>query len=409
MPSMRTRNLIPNQREIAGAVGDLGVFAPLVIALIALNGLHPTPVFLVAGLFYVGSALYYRLPMPVQPLKAVSAIALATGASASLLASAGLLMGIVFLAIAWSGLGERLQRFFSRPLVRGIQLGLGFLLVQNGFRLIQDSRLFPLGETWTLWGNLPVGLLLGGTAIVLLLALLPSRKLPASLVVLGLGLGIGILAAPSAMPRFAGETFSWLPVIPTGRELLEALLLLVIPQVPLTYGNSVAATAETARHYFQARAQKVTPRALCTSLGLANLAAGFLQGIPLCHGAGGLTAHYRFGARTGSATLLIGAGFLLLALLPPAQALGFLSLIPLPILGALLVYTGLEHAMLVADLMDDREGLFTALTVAAVALVTRNLFLGFAIGYGVQFALKRLQTFGVAPQPGEAVRKESGA
>ena len=63
--------------ELSGALGDLGTLLPLAIGLIVINGLNPTTLLLVVGLAYIGSGVYYRIPMPVQPLKALSAIAIA--------------------------------------------------------------------------------------------------------------------------------------------------------------------------------------------------------------------------------------------------------------------------------------------------------------------------------------------
>ena len=42
------------------------------------------------------------------------------------------------------------------------------------------------------------------------------------------------------------------------------------------------------------------------SLGVADLVAGAIGGMPVCHGAGRLTAHRSFGARTGGAPLIMG-------------------------------------------------------------------------------------------------------
>ena len=66
--------------EVAGAFADLGVLVPIAVALIVTNGLSPTAVLLPAGLLYVTAAIVYRLPIPVQPLKAFGAIAIAPNA-----------------------------------------------------------------------------------------------------------------------------------------------------------------------------------------------------------------------------------------------------------------------------------------------------------------------------------------
>ena len=62
----------------------------------------------------------------------------------------------------------------------------------------------------------------------------------------------------------------------------------------------------------------------------------------MCHGAGGLAAHYRFGARTGVAPVLLGAGLLLVALMP--GGLSVIAAIPAAGLGALLLVAAVELA-----------------------------------------------------------------
>ena len=86
----------------------------------------------------------------------------------------------------------------------------------------------------------------------------------------------------------------------------------MIAQLPLTFGNSVVATADAERSYFGDRARRVRPNRLAGSIAGANLVAGLTHGLPLCHGAGGVTAHVKLGARTAGATAAAGALYLLL-------------------------------------------------------------------------------------------------
>src|SRR5512137_2406440 len=81
--------------DIAGAFGDIGILFPIAIALISLNHLNPTAVFLTAGTAYILAGAYFKIPIAVQPFKAVAAIALALQLSPSSIASAGLLMGVL--------------------------------------------------------------------------------------------------------------------------------------------------------------------------------------------------------------------------------------------------------------------------------------------------------------------------
>jgi len=174
--------------------------------------------------------------------------------------------------------------------------------------------------------------------------------------------------------------------LPTARELSTAFILLVIPQVPLTLGNAVVATSDAARLYFGKRSSKVTYKALSISMGLANTAAGLLGGMPVCHGSGGLTAHYLFGARTGGANLMVGAICLTLAIFFSKTILPILSLIPYPILGVLLAFVGIQHSLLIRDI-GAKEDFLVAAFIAVVSTLTSNLAIGFGLGLVIYHSL----------------------
>jgi MFS superfamily sulfate permease-like transporter len=129
-----------------------------------------------------------------------------------------------------------------------------------------------------------------------------------------------------------------------------AFTVLVLPQLPLTFANSCLATADAAHVYFGDEAARVRPDRLATSLGSANLVAGAISGMPVCHGAGGLTAHHAFGARTGAAPLVMGTSLLALAVTVGAGLATLLTAFPLPILAGMLATAGLLHIGLLRDL-----------------------------------------------------------
>src|SRR5271157_2040833 len=185
--------------DVAGAFGDIGVLFPIAIALITLNHLNPTAVFLAAGLTYVLAGWYFQIPISVQPLKAVAAIALAMGLSPSAIASAGVSMGILLAIIAVTNTAALLARLFTLPIVRGIQLGLGLLLAREGLRLVlgrQSVLALSDGASVTGW---EIAL---GTAI-LLLVFHKSTRYPAALVLLTVGIALGLLMQWRSMPQFA--------------------------------------------------------------------------------------------------------------------------------------------------------------------------------------------------------------
>ena len=165
-------------------------------------------------------------------------------------------------------------------------------------------------------------------------------------------------------------------------ELIKVLPLLVVPQFALTFGNSIVATENTARILYGEQARRVTVRALSLSIGLLNLAAAAVQGSPLCHGSGGITAHYRFGARTAKSSYVIGGVCLVLALLGSASV-GLLHVIPLAVLGVFLVYVGVQHAAYLRDLLQHWPQLLIAVGVGVVSFLT-NLMWGSLLGMAIE-------------------------
>lgn len=362
--------------DVAGAFGDIGILFPIAIALISLNHMNPTAVFLTAGLAYVLAGGYFRIPIAVEPFKAVAAIALALQLPPSSIASAGLLMGLLLAFIGVTNLVTPLAKLFTLPIVRGIQLGLGLILLREGIRLALGAKSAPVmfaGFTLSAWV-----IAVGGAAILLLF--LRSRRFPAALVLLAAGVLVGALSRWHVL-----GSLGWGPVPidllhPQAHELRAVLVALVLPQFALTFGNSIVATENTAQVLYGDRARRVTARALSLSIGVTNLVSGMLTSAPTCHGSGGITAHYRFGARTQKSSYVIGAVCLLLAFFGRG-AVGLLSLIPTAILGVFLVYVGVQHGALIRDILKRKRALGIAVCVAVVSLVRTNLTYGFVAGF----------------------------
>ncbi len=158
-----------DRAELAGAVGDLGVLVPIAVALIVKNGLTPTAVLLPAGLLYVVAGLIYRLPVPVQPLKAFGAIAIAHGFGADDIAAGALLMGMLFLVLGASGLLDWVAKVFPHPIIRGIQLSVGLLFCQLAWRLVSATPKAFTDHRHSVWW------LAGATVVVIAAALLLRR------------------------------------------------------------------------------------------------------------------------------------------------------------------------------------------------------------------------------------------
>ncbi|HJR90498.1 MAG TPA: molybdate transporter family protein [Aeromicrobium sp.] len=328
-----------DRHEVAGAFADVGVLVPIAVALIVTNGLSPTAVLLPAGLLYLAAAQVYRLPVPVQPLKAFGAIAIANGLGMNAIAAGALLMGAIFLILGASGLIDWASRAFPRPLIRGVQLTVGLLFLKIAYTLVTDPpRTFidhTIDRPWL------VGLSLACAVLALALRRHPIALAMIAVAIVAVALraeGFAWGPAPVTLPDFDLATFG------------TAFIVLVIPQVPLSFANSCLATADAARTYFGDAAKRVRPGRLATTFGTANLFAGAIGGMPVCHGAGGMTAHRAFGARTGAAPAIIGATLLVLAVVFGAGLAALLTAFPLPILAGLLAVSGLLHIALLRDL-----------------------------------------------------------
>lgn len=386
-----------NRMELAGSLGDLGTILPLAIGMILINGLNPTGLFIGVGLFYVFSGLYFKVTCPVEPMKVIGAYAVATGITASQIQASSLWIFLFLIIIGGTGIITMAGRYIPRPVIRGVQLSTGVLLVLQGVRLIMGTSKFqdlrqaaePYLSVQEI-GWLPIGLIIGLVLGLLTLLLLENRRLPAALVVVGAGLLFGIALGTReglGQMQFGVYLPKLLPYgLPSGADFSFALLVLVLPQIPMTLGNAVIANADLSIQYFPEDGRRVTYRALCISMALGNLLSFFLGGMPMCHGAGGLASRYRFGARTAGSNLIIGGFFLMLALFLGSHSLAVIYTLPMAALGVLLIFAGAQLALTLLD-MQTRKELFVPILVLGITLAS-NLAAGFLTGIGVAYILK---------------------
>jgi MFS superfamily sulfate permease-like transporter len=126
-------------------------------------------------------------------------------------------------------------------------------------------------------------------------------------------------------------------VIPLPTDFPSALSTLVLPQIVLTLANAILATSLLTKDFF---GKDVPPKKFSTTIGLMNITSVPFGGFPMCHGAGGLAGQYRYGARTGGASIIAGLIFITLALFFTSPEV--LSIVAVGVLGALLVFVGIE-------------------------------------------------------------------
>jgi MFS superfamily sulfate permease-like transporter len=352
-----------DRHELAGAFGDLGTDLPLLVGLIVTCHLDPASVCVTYGLLQIATGLYYGIPMPVQPLKAMAAIMLAQKLSGGTYAAGGLVIGASMLLLASSGALSWLARVVPKEAVRGIQLGLGITLATLALKDYAADG----GKR---------GYVVFGIALGLWLVLRQWKKVPAALVVVGLGAMYALVTRVDfhVIAHGIGPQMPKL-VIPVGDDWKRGALLLALPQIPLSLGNSVLATSQVAKDLYPDRAPTV--QRIGITYGVMNLVAPLFGGVPVCHGCGGMVGFHAFGARTGGAPVIYGAMYLVLGLVFPAAFAEVVRVFPLPLLGAILVVEAVGLMSMVRDVANDRRTLWTSMLVAACVV---GLPYGYLVG-----------------------------
>ena len=364
-----------DRHEIAGSLGDLGTFLPLLVGMAAENGLDFAASLFFAGVFNIVTGLSFAIPMAVQPMKAIAAIALTQGMSASQIVAAGAGVSLVVLGLGVTGLIDWLNRMIPKPVVRGLQLALGLSLLMKGLQMVTHTNVW-LG---------PDGYVTGALAAVVALVLFSSHVMPSALALFALGILLTFWKQPAIVHTLGWHLAlpSWSP--PGWADFVSAFPKAALPQIPLTTLNSVIAVCALSADLFPDR--KAEPRAVSISVGLMNLIAAWFGGMPMCHGAGGLAGQYRFGARTNGSILFLGGAKMLIALAFGASLMQFCQVFPASVLGVMLVFSGIELALVTRD-QCQRADAFVMLLTAGTCLGLANIALGFGLGLALAWGFR---------------------
>lgn len=360
--------------ELAGAFGDLGTLIPFVVGYIAVMKIDPLGILFMFGLSEILVGLYYKTPIPVQPMKAIGGAAIASGGAMSpgMICGAGLFTGLFWLLAGTTKTVNLATRLAAKPIIRGIVLGLGLMFITEGVKMM-------LVTPW-----------LGGVGLVITFVLLTYPRVPAMFALLILG----AVAAYGLDPEHARQVLSMrpsfrLPDFTFARmswsDFVAGSLVLAIPQIPLTIGNAVIAIRAENNELFPDR--PVSDRMMAISQGLINLVAAPFGGIPLCHGAGGMAGHIRFGARTGGSLVMLGTLMMALALFFSSSVGLLFQIFPKAVLGVILFFAGTELAITTRDMGSKKEDVYVMLVVAGFAMW--NMGAAFLAGIILYQALER--------------------
>lgn len=376
---MNFRNIEFNRNELAGAFGDIGTDFPLLTAMILAAGLYTPGVLIVFGVMQIFTGLIYKMPMPVQPLKAMATLVIAQKIAGNVLFGAGLAIGLTMLILTLTGAIEKLAKIVPKTIIRGLQLGLGISLCSLAFKQYIPE------------GNLN-GYILAGISFCLTIFLIDNKKFPASILVISTGVIYSLLfnsnfSSIDIFPKI------YLPIlhVPNIDDLTTGFLLLAIPQIPLSLGNSILATKQVAHDLFPKT--QLSTKKIGFTYALMNLVTPFLSGIPVCHGAGGMVGHYTFGGRTGGSVIIYGFFYLILGFFFGSNIHSLINIFPLPVLGVILLFEGLAMMFLIKDLFTEKRNLLISLLTGIIAFgLPYGFLIAMIIGMAIYYSPFQLKT-----------------
>ena len=354
----RNHSLEFSWREATGAVGDSVTVLPIVVAVAVLTDLSLAMMLLWFGAFQLIWGLYFGAPISVEPMKALAALILAGTISTGELLIAGLLIAGLLLLFGGTGLIERVQHIFGPPVVRGIQLAVALVLLDTGVRLgLGDPMLAALAVVIAipiiLRGRIDVGamaVLLCGGLIALYYAGIPSPALPPT----------------DSILLFSASDMT-LPAV-------EA----TVAQLAMTLGNACLAASVLMHDYFE---KDISPDQLASSMGVMNLTAVPFGAFPMCHGSGGIAGKYAFGARTAGANVILGLGYIAVAIFGVAIVTAY----PVAMLGVILV---LISAQLGFTSLKRASDYWLVVAIGLLGLLV-NIGLAFVVGILIYTVLRR--------------------
>jgi MFS superfamily sulfate permease-like transporter len=417
--------------ELSGAVGDLGTYIPIVIALSLVNNLDLTTTLIFTSLYNILTGFFFGLPMPVQPMKSIAAVAISESPPLTIpqISAAGLAVAAVLLFLGTTGLMSVLYRYLPLPVVRGVQLSQGLQFAFSAIKYIRYQQ--DLASTSAKVGPVRPWFSLDGLALALVAVLFlvlttgagednnnseqqqqleqegndyddervvdnlrrnkVRRRLkilsmiPSALIVFLFGLILCFIRDPSIFNDLKFGPSKIKVVRITWDDFKVGFVRAAIPQIPLSILNSVIAVCKLSGDLFPDR--EASAMRVSVSVGVMNFVGCWFGAMPCCHGAGGLAGQYRFGGRSGASVVFLGIGKLVIALVFGNSFGRILGQFPIGILGVLLLFAGIELAMASKD-MNSKQESFVMFVCAAVSLTGSSAALGFFVGIVLYLLLK---------------------
>lgn len=394
-------------REASGSLGDLGTFLPLLIGMSIECGVDAGTTMLFTGAYNVLTAFLYEIPMPVQPMKTIAAVALGDDAlNVNEIMTAGIFVSAIVLALGSTRMMDVFNRLTPLAVVQGMQVGLGLLLARKGFLL----AVYKSGDAIEVREMLGTDGLIVTIVAMCAVMYVCSPEYPAAcsqgeldtgeerrkprrhyipvaliLVIIGIIMAMtkdraldGLTMGP-ARPKILSASWS---------EAKRGVVHAGVPQLPLTTLNSVISVCALSKELFPNF--PASPSSVATSVGVMNLVGCWVGAMPSCHGAGGLAAQYAFGARGGGSIVFLGVCKMFLGLVFGSSLVKLLGHFPKTILGVMLFSSSLE---LIGMGLKTKPGWqqhqkYLVMVTAAVTISTKSTAIGFAAGMSTHLLME---------------------
>jgi len=360
--------------ELSGAFGDWGTLIPFIIGYVSIVKLNPAGIFLCLGITNIILGIRYNLPLPVQPQKTIGTIALSQKWSANRVISTGFSTGIVWFILGFTKILDKITRRVPKLTVRGIQLGLSFILGWAAFLMFIND------------------FLLGIISLIIIILFIKSERVPTAILLVILGVVIMILTGvfDSKIIFFNIPSFNF--YLPSLENIIIGFFIAGIGQLLLTLTNVMIATIALIKELFPEEESDINSNNLATNMGIINLFSPFVGGMPLCHGSGGLAAQYAFGARTGGSMILEGIIEITLGLFFSDLLFTIFIYFPEGILAAMLIYTAFTLGKVALNKIKDKKAL-PIIFICAIFCFIINITIGFIIGLVLYFIYQKIRQY----------------
>lgn len=373
--------------EFSGMLGDLGLYIPIVV-LLALNGQIDLGTTLVTtGLSNIITSFFFKVPMCVQPMKSIATVALTEGLTEGEIMAAGIATSSIVAFLGLTNLITTFDAMIPKPVVRGLQIGLGLSMFKKGLLMLPDA-VSPTwtNESWVQWD----GYLIAGITLIFCLITAKSKAVPTALVVFLVGIIIASVRMADAGVEWNSSLTTIRMVVPTGSEWLVGMYKGALPQVPTTLLNSCIAVCKLSEHLYPKRKTGLNLRAVSSAVGCMNALFCWFGGYPMCHGSGGLAGNHRFGSRTNLSSMVLGLSKLFVGAFIGTGLLGLLRFFPNGLLAALLAVASWELTVsgregLKGSQDDARQCVMTAAFVTFWGQAT-GILLGLLLSYIIMVA-----------------------